>query len=80
MDDRMYCKFLNNGSGIEGWLGMVTVTPRILLKIDKVLREVLKGIVREVSAFFFKKSILENMKTTPCRRKQKGGSQPRLTN
>ena len=39
------------------------------------LREVLKGIVREISAFFFRKNILENKKTTLRRRKQKGGSQ-----
>jgi hypothetical protein len=39
------------------------------------LREVLKGIVREFSAFFFRKNILENKKTTPRRQKQKGGSQ-----
>ncbi|MDC3416688.1 hypothetical protein [Aquibacillus salsiterrae] len=38
------------------------------------LREVLKGIVREVSAYFFRKYILENKKTTLRRRKQKGGS------
>ncbi|MCR1835989.1 hypothetical protein NSA56_16750 [Oceanobacillus caeni] len=41
----------------------------------KFLREVLKGIVRELSAFLFRKNILENKKTTPCRPKQKGGSQ-----
>ncbi|WP_299093747.1 hypothetical protein [uncultured Metabacillus sp.] len=28
------------------------------------LREVLKGIVREVSAYFFRKNVLENEKTT----------------
>jgi hypothetical protein len=39
------------------------------------LREVLKGIAREVSAYFFRKNILENKKTTLRRRKQKGGSQ-----
>ena len=38
------------------------------------LREVLKGIVREISAHFFRKNILENKKTTPRRSKQKGGS------
>jgi hypothetical protein len=37
------------------------------------LREILKGIVREVSAHFFRKNILENKKTTPRRSKQ-GGS------
>jgi len=34
------------------------------------LREVLKGIVREISAYFFRKNILENKKTTLRRRKQ----------
>ncbi|MBE1554204.1 hypothetical protein H4683_001279 [Filibacter limicola] len=38
------------------------------------LREVLKGIVREISAFFFRKNVLEKKKTTPRRRKQRGGS------
>ncbi|MBW8351422.1 hypothetical protein K0H71_18555 [Bacillus sp. IITD106] len=39
------------------------------------LREILKGIVRALSAHFFRKYILEHKKTTPRRRKQKGGSQ-----
>lgn len=39
------------------------------------LREVLKGIVREVSAHSFRKNVLEGKKTTPRRRKHKGGSQ-----
>ncbi|PAE32166.1 hypothetical protein CHI06_27060 [Bacillus sp. 7884-1] len=39
-----------------------------------ILREILKGIVREISAYFFRKNVLENRKTTPRRRKQKGGS------
>jgi hypothetical protein len=39
------------------------------------VREVLKEIVREVSAYFFRKNVLENKKTTPRRRKLKGGSQ-----
>lgn len=38
------------------------------------VREVLKGIVREVSAYFFRKNVLENKKATPRRRKHKGGS------
>ncbi|MFC5466836.1 hypothetical protein [Lederbergia graminis] len=37
------------------------------------LREVVKGIVRESSAYFFRKNILENKKTTLRRHKQKGG-------
>jgi hypothetical protein len=39
------------------------------------LREVLKGIVREIAAHVFRKNVLDNKKTTPRRRKQKGGSQ-----
>ncbi|WP_171046303.1 hypothetical protein [Lentibacillus cibarius] len=38
------------------------------------LREVLKGIMRESGAYFFRKNILENKKTTLSRRKRKGGS------
>ncbi|MFD1170287.1 hypothetical protein [Oceanobacillus caeni] len=38
----------------------------------KFLREALKGIVRELSAFLFRKNILENKKTTPRHTKQKG--------
>ena len=41
----------------------------------ELVREVLKGIVREVSAYFFRKNVLEHKKTTQRRRKQKGGSQ-----
>ncbi len=37
-------------------------------------REVLKGIVREISAYTFRKNALENKKATLCRRKLKGGS------
>jgi len=36
------------------------------------LREVLKGIVREVSAFFFKKSILEEQENHPTPSQAKG--------
>jgi len=39
----------------------------------EVLKEILKGIVRETSAFIFRKSILDKKKTTQSRRKQKGG-------
>jgi hypothetical protein len=38
------------------------------------LREVLKGMIRKVSAYFLRKNDLENRKTTLRRRKQKGGS------
>ncbi|WP_442596695.1 hypothetical protein [Neobacillus sp. D3-1R] len=37
------------------------------------LKEVLKGIVREISAYYFRKSLLETRKP-PRRRKVKGGS------
>ncbi|WP_177177350.1 hypothetical protein [Bacillus sp. MUM 116] len=40
----------------------------------EIPREVLKGILREVAAYFFRKNILENKKTTLRRHKQKGGS------
>ena len=40
----------------------------------ELIREVLKGVVREITAHFFRKNVL-NKKTTPRRRKQKGGSQ-----
>ncbi|MEN1967951.1 hypothetical protein WMZ97_07685 [Lentibacillus sp. N15] len=39
------------------------------------LREVIKGMVRAISAHFFKKAFLEQEKTTLLRRKKKGGSQ-----
>lgn len=39
-----------------------------------ILPEVLKGIVREVTAYSFWKNVLENEKTTLSRRQQKGGS------
>ncbi|MCJ7843117.1 hypothetical protein MUB24_20005 [Lederbergia sp. NSJ-179] len=42
------------------------------------LREVLKGIVRAVSAHIFKRTVLEKEKTTLSRRKQKGGSQKKI--
>ncbi|MGG1678239.1 hypothetical protein ACIFOT_21235 [Neobacillus sp. NRS-1170] len=38
----------------------------------EILREVLKGVTREVSAYFFRKNGLENKKTALRRRKQKG--------
>ncbi|PFN80674.1 hypothetical protein COJ85_30175 [Bacillus sp. AFS076308] len=39
----------------------------------EILKEILKGILREVIAYFFRKNVLENKKTTLRRRKQKGG-------
>lgn len=43
----------------------------------ELVREILKGIVREVTAHLFRKNVLEHKKTTRRRRKQKGGS-PRI--
>ncbi|WP_197031411.1 hypothetical protein [Bacillus sp. UNC438CL73TsuS30] len=40
----------------------------------EILREVLKGMLREVAAYFFRKNVLENKKTALRRRKLKGGS------
>jgi hypothetical protein len=37
------------------------------------LREVLKGIVREIGAYLFRENVLEHKKTTLRRSKQKGG-------
>ncbi|WP_318614759.1 hypothetical protein [Sporosarcina sp. YIM B06819] len=36
------------------------------------LREIMKGIVRELGAYHFRKNVLENEKTTPRRRKRNG--------
>jgi hypothetical protein len=41
----------------------------------EIQRVVLKGIVREATAYFFRKSGLEHKKTTQRRHKLKGGSQ-----
>ena len=41
----------------------------------EIIREILKGIVREVAAHVFRKNVLDNKKTTPRRRKHRGGSQ-----
>ena len=38
------------------------------------LKEVLKGVVRAISAYVFQKTFLNNEKTTQRRSKQKGGS------
>ncbi|WP_170007306.1 hypothetical protein [Bacillus fonticola] len=39
------------------------------------VREILKGAVREIAAFLFRKNVLEDKKTTLRRHKQEGGSQ-----
>jgi hypothetical protein len=38
------------------------------------MREILKGIVRAVAAYAFRKNVLDNKKTTLRRHKLKGGS------
>ncbi|MBI0579852.1 hypothetical protein IEC97_21055 [Neobacillus cucumis] len=45
----------------------------------ELIREILKGIVRELTAYFFRENVLGNKKTTPLRRKKKGGSPKILT-
>jgi hypothetical protein len=40
----------------------------------EMLHEILKGIMREIGAYYFRKNVLGNKKTTQRRRKQKGGS------
>jgi hypothetical protein len=40
----------------------------------EIIREIFKGIVREITAHFFRKKVLEYKKTTLRRRKLKGGS------
>jgi CRISPR/Cas system CSM-associated protein Csm2 small subunit len=52
-------------------LGREVITMETFLEF---LREILKGIVRESGAYFFRKNVLEHEKTTPRRRKLKGGS------
>jgi hypothetical protein len=48
------------------YLGNEVIIMETLLEI---LREVLKGIVREVCTYFIRKNVLENKKTTPRRHK-----------
>lgn len=40
----------------------------------EILHEILRGIVRETVAHIFRKNVIDQKKTTPRRRKQKGGS------
>lgn len=40
-----------------------------------ICKEVLKGVVRAISAYLFRKTFLDKEKTTRRRDKQKGGSQ-----
>lgn len=43
--------------------------------LSEFVKEVLKGIVRAISAHLFQKTFLNKEKTTRRRQKQKGGSQ-----
>lgn len=47
-------------------------------KFLEFLWEVLKGMVRGVSAYLFQTQVLENKKTTLGRRKLKGGSRKKI--
>jgi hypothetical protein len=40
----------------------------------EVVREIVKGIIRESAAYIFRKNVIDQKKTTPRRRKHKGGS------
>lgn len=39
------------------------------------VKEILKGVVRAISAYYFQKVLRKQKKTTPRRHKQRGGSQ-----
>jgi hypothetical protein len=41
----------------------------------EIIREIAKGVVRECVAYIFRRAVIDQKKTTPRRRKQKGGSQ-----
>jgi len=41
----------------------------------EIMREIVRGMVRESTAYILRKNVLDNKKTTPRRHKQKGGSQ-----
>jgi hypothetical protein len=63
-----------------GWLvvNLLSVLGKEVIIMEtflEILREVLKGVMRELSAYFFREKVLENKKTALRRRKQKGGSQ-----
>jgi hypothetical protein len=40
----------------------------------EIIREIAKAVVRECAAYIFRRSVIDQKKTTPRRRKQKGGS------
>jgi len=63
-----------------GWLSLVILSflkrkeVIIMDHFPEFLKEVLKGVVRAISAYVFQKTFLNKEKTTPRRHKQKGGS------
>ena len=63
-----------------GWLSLVIlsfVKRKEVIIMDnflEFLKEVLKGVVRAISAYIFQKTFLNKEKTTQRRNKQKGGS------
>ena len=62
--------------GVVGCLFFLLLGKEVIIMETflEILREILKGIAREVCAYFFRKNVLEKEKTTLRRRKQKGGS------
>ena len=53
------------------WIGGEVIIMETFLEL---VREIVKGMVREVTAHFLRKHVLENEKTTLRRHKQQGGS------
>lgn len=56
------------------WVDGCHVFPFPLLGKELIIKEVLKGITRAMSAHLFQKTFLDEEKTTRSRSKQKGGS------
>ena len=57
-------------SSFRFWKGVI-----IMETFLEILREILKGIMREIATYLFRKNILENKRTALRRHKPKGGSQ-----
>ncbi len=61
-----------------GWLSLaLSLTGKGVIIMElflEFLKEVLKGIMRAISAHFFQKTFLDKKKSTLGRRKHKGGS------
>ena len=80
----IFNKWVYNGSATEycegGWLSVffpIWIGREVIIMETflEVVREILKGVMRESAAFLFRKNVLEDKKTTLRRHKQKGGSQ-----